>query len=271
MSGNPIRLRLNPVRYTIGPIHSRLARDRSRNGLSPLLLIRSRQSKIRSFKIPFSINLSSIRQTPLPIRNGERMRAHPGLGLCGFINAVVDIHLVVTKGGRASVVDGRSTHIPFKLGLTFPIRRTMHHRTIIPDDQIPRTNPIDFENVLRLSSVIDQLPDELESLFLVHADDVRGVSGDVHGLCPVGVRLNHIVAGGGFILRFVFAGDVPRCGKGTRVPEGMLALQILDLILLGLGEVFVGGADVRKVSIPGAVIGDDMSEEERVRGTTLVE
>jgi hypothetical protein len=48
-------------------------------------------------------------------------------------------------------------------------------------------------------------------------------------------------------------------------------LQVLDLIFLGLGEVFVGGTDVGKVSVTGTVTGDDMGEEERVRGTTLVE
>jgi len=199
------------------------------------------------------------------------MHAHPRLGLRGFVNAVVDVNLIITKGGRTSVVDSRSTHIPFISSLSLPIRRTVHHRTIIPNDQISRTRPLNLEDVLWLRRVVDQLPNELEPFFLVHADDMRRVSSDIHRLCPVGVRLNHIVASRGFIFGFVFAGDVPRCSKGTGMPEGMFALQVLDLIFLGLGKVFVGCADVGKVSVSGSVAGNDVGEQERVRGTTLVE
>jgi len=47
--------------------------------------------------------------------------------------------------------------------------------------------PFQFQDILRLSSVIDELPDGFEAPSFVHVDDVRGVGGDAYLFVPAGL------------------------------------------------------------------------------------
>ena len=162
-------------------------------------------------------------------------------------------------------MDCRSSHISREFSLSFKLGRSVHDGTVIPDDQISWIFPSNMQNVLRLSSMIDEFPDQFKSFFLVHSHDMASVGSNVHGLGTIGVDLHHIVNGSRFGFCFVITGGVSGCGEISRMPERVSALTASDLILLLFGEILVCGTDVGEMRISSPVVGKDVSQQERIR------
>lgn len=261
MCGDSIHLRLD-FSVSIHSIHSIYLF---------LLLFCPWKSQILSLEVPITVDDSIIGETFFSVCDSVQMRSHSTLELRWFVNAVVDVNLIMAKSGRTSVMDSGTPHISREFGLSFKFGGSVHDGTIIPNDQISRVLPGDMQDIFRLSGVVNELPDQFKSFLLIHSNDVAGVGGNVHGLRSVGVDLHHIVDGTRFCLCFVIAGGVSWSGEISRVPERVSALTSSDLVLLLLREILVRCADVGEMCISGSVLGEDVSEQKGIGCSSRVE